>query len=114
MGLPDFVDPADAEAAIAEFERYGFHGPLNYYRAIQPYYEEAGAFVGGKIGQPSFFAFGAEDGMVKMRDISEDAVRKTATDLRGFLRLEQVGHWPQLEATERVNEALLSFLDEAV
>ena len=112
VGLPDFVDPADAQAAIAEFQRYGFHAPLNYYRAIQPYFDEAGAFVGGKIAQPSFFAFGAEDGMVKMRDIPEEGVRATATGLRGFLRLEDVGHWPQLEATDRVNEALLGFLNE--
>ena len=112
VGLPDFVDPADTQAAIVAFQRYGFHGPLNYYRAIQPYFDEAGAFVGGKIGQPSFFAFGAEDGMIKMRNIPEESVRKTATDLRGFLRLDDVGHWPQLEATDRVNEALLGFLDE--
>lgn len=112
LGLPDFVDPDDAAAAIAEFQRFGFHGPLNYYRAMQPYFEEAGAFVGATVRQPSFFAFGTEDGMVKMREMPEDALRKSATDLRGFLRLDGIGHWPQLEATDRVNEALLGFLEQ--
>lgn len=112
IGLPDFVDADDAAAAIAEFERGGFHGPLNYYRAIQPYYDMAGAFAGATVRQPSFFAFGFEDGLVKMREPDEDRLKKTATDLRGFLRLEGAGHWPQLEATERVNEALLGFLRE--
>lgn len=112
VGLPDFADPDDAAAAIAEFQRFGFHAPLNYYRAIQPYFDEAGAFAGATIRQPSFFAFGTEDGMVRMRETSEDVLRKTATDLRGFLRLDGVGHWPQLEATDQVNEALLGFLRE--
>lgn len=112
VGLPDFVDPDDAAAAIAEFERFGFHGPLNYYRAMQPYFDEAGAFAGATVRQPSFFAFGAEDGMIKMREPSENDLSRSATNLRGFMRLEGVGHWPQLEASGQVNEALLGFLRE--
>jgi pimeloyl-ACP methyl ester carboxylesterase len=30
--------------------------------------------------------------------------------LSGFVVLEGIGHWPQLEATNAVNEALLGFL----
>lgn len=112
IGLPDFVDADDAADAIADFGRGGFHGPLNYYRAIQPYYDMAGAFAGATVRQPSFFAFGSEDGLMKMREPDRDGLRKTATDLRGFLRLEGAGHWPQLEATDHVNAALLGFLAE--
>lgn len=110
VGLPAFVDPDDAAEAIAEFERSGFHAPLNYYRAMQPYFDQAGAFIGVTIDQPSFFAFGAEDGMARMRETPENAVRAAAPGLRGFLRLEGAGHWPQLEATAVVNDALLGFL----
>ena len=110
VGLPSFVDADDAAAAISDFERSGFHGPLNYYRAMQPWFDQAGAFAGAQVSQPSFFTFGAEDGMIRLRAPEEDQLRKIATDLRGFLRLEDVGHWPQLEATDRVNEALLGFL----
>ena len=112
IGLPEFVDPQDASEAIAAFQRFGFHAPLNYYRAIQPYFDEAGAFVGASIRQPSFFAFGTVDGMAILRQPSEADLKKTATDLRGFLPLENIGHWPQLEATDRVNEALLGFLSD--
>ena len=114
VGLPDFVDAEDAAAAIADFHVSGFPAPLNYYRAIQPYFDQAGAFVGAKIGQPSFFVVGSDDGMVRMRDVPEAELRRTATDLRGYLRLDGVGHWLQLEATERVNEALLGFLREVI
>ena len=112
VGLPGFVDPEDAAAAIAEFGRFGFQGPLSYYRAIQPYVDEAGAFVGATIDQPAFFAFGVEDGLMRMSGVTEAGLRATVTDLRGFLRLDGVGHWPQLEATGRVNDALLGFLHE--
>ena len=112
--MPDFVDFEDAAAAIADFQASGFHGPLNYYRAIQPYFDQAGAFVGAKVGQPSFLIIGSDDGMVRMRDVPEAELRRTATDLRGYLRLDGVGHWLQLEATERVNEALLGFLREVI
>jgi pimeloyl-ACP methyl ester carboxylesterase len=32
------------------------------------------------------------------------------TDLRSFSMLEGVGHWPQLEAPDATNAALLAFL----
>lgn len=110
VGTPDFTDTEDMAAAVAEFQRDGFHGPLNYYRAIQPYFDQAGAFAGATIRQPSFFAFGEDDGMVRMRRTEEEELRATLTDLRGLLPLPGVGHWPQLEATEDVNRALLDFL----
>ncbi len=112
VGLPDFVDADAAAAAISEFEQHGFHGPLNYYRAMQTWFDQAGAFAGAAIRQPSLFAFGSEDGMIRMRAPAEGDLRKVATDLRGFRQLNGVGHWPQLEATDRVNEALVGFLWE--
>lgn len=113
VGIPPFANRGDVEAAIAEFERSGFHGPLNYYRAMQPYFDEAGAFVGAIIKQPAFYLFGTEDGMVKMRAVKEEELAAVVSDLRGFLPIEGVGHWPQLEASEVVSEALLDFLRSA-
>ncbi len=113
IGLPDFVDAEDAASAIADFERSGFHGPLNYYRAMQTYFDQAGVFIGATIRQPAFLAFGARDGMIQMRSPAEDDLRKMVPNLQGFLQLDGVGHWPQLEATDRVNAALLGFLEGA-
>ena len=114
VGIPSFAERADVEAAIVGFERDGFNGPLNYYRAIQPYFDQAGAFAGARIRQPSFFAFGTEDGMAKVRVMQAADVAQSATDLRGFLPIERVGHWPQLEASETVNRALLEFLAKLI
>ncbi|GJG89363.1 epoxide hydrolase [Gemmatimonadetes bacterium T265] len=110
IGVPPFADADDVAAAVGEFTRHGFRGPLNYYRAIQPYFDEAGAFAGAPIRQPSFFTVGAVDGMQRLRAATEAGLRPTLPGLRGFVELPGVGHWPQLEATAVVNDALLGFL----
>lgn len=92
VGTPPFADRSDLEAAIGDFERDGFHRPLNYYRAIQPYFDMGGAFAGARIAQPSFFAFGTQDGIVKMRDVRRAELETVATDLRGFQPIEGAGH----------------------
>lgn len=112
IGVPDFADADDVAAAIMDFTRNGFHGPLNYYRAVEPFSAMANAFAGATIRQPSFFMMGTADGLNKMRKITEEALRPGLPGLRGFIALDGVGHWPQLEATEIVNKALIAFLND--
>jgi pimeloyl-ACP methyl ester carboxylesterase len=110
VGIPGFADRGDMKAAIAEFERTGFRGPLNYYRAIDSFFAMSSAFVGASIRQPSFFMIGSADGLNKLLRVTEETLRSTLPGLSGFVVLEGIGHWPQLEATNAVNEALLGFL----
>ena len=37
-------------------------------------------------------------------------MRSNLMDLRSFVMLEGVGHWPQLEAPDATNAALIAFL----
>ncbi len=113
VAVPAWADPEDFRAAIADFQRNGFHGPLNYYRAIQPFYDMAGAFAGAKVERPSFFLIGKADGLASFRKITEEDLRAPLPALRGFVELDDVGHWPQLEATDAVNSALLGFLTQS-
>jgi len=62
------------------------------------------------IEQPSFFLSGAADGLNSVRSPTEASLRKTLPGLRGFVALDRVGHWPQVEAPEEFNAALLQFL----
>ena len=112
MPRPAFVDSEDFDAAIADFERNGFHGPLNYYRAIQPYFDMAGAFSGAKITPPSFYLFGKDDGMARFRKTTREDLDYVLADLRGLVELDGFGHWPQLEAKEVVNSQLVRFLKD--
>jgi pimeloyl-ACP methyl ester carboxylesterase len=96
---------------IPVFARTGFHGALNYYRAIDLFWSKASrAFAGAKIRQPSFFLTGAADGLNAVRQPTEASLKETIPGLRGFAELEGVGHWPQLEAPDRFNRSLIGFL----
>jgi pimeloyl-ACP methyl ester carboxylesterase len=97
--------------AVAAFTRTGFHGPLNYYRAIDPFTRHSAAFAGAKIRQPSMFLAGTLDGLNLVAQPKAESMRSDLTDLRSFTMLEGVGHWPQLEAPDATKAALLAFLE---
>lgn len=109
--LPDFVDPEDFAVMIGQFERNGFHRPLNYYRALEPYLNMLTAFAGRRIQIPSFFLMGAVDGLNELHHVTQEDLCHVLADLRGFIELPDVGHWPQLEAAKQTNAALLGFLE---
>jgi pimeloyl-ACP methyl ester carboxylesterase len=111
IGIPPFADRDDAEIMIAGFQRDGFHGPLNIYRGMEPYFDQAKAFAGKKIEQPAFFVFGTADGMIKIRALKEEELIPSVPNLQGYLHIDGVGHWPQLEASDVVNDALVAFLN---
>jgi pimeloyl-ACP methyl ester carboxylesterase len=98
-----------AEAA-ASFTRTGFHGALNYYRSVDAFTRHSAAFAGAKIRQPSMFLAGTADGLNLVAQPNEESMRINLPGLRSFTMLEGVGHWPQLEAPDATNEALLAFL----
>jgi len=108
---PRSIDQDYLDEAVASFARTGFHGPLNYYRAIDPFFKVATrTFAGAVIRQPSFFLVGGRDGLNKLREPSEAGLRPMLPGLLGMLVIERAGHWPQLEAASEVNAALLDFL----
>ena len=53
--VPRTIDATYIADAVAAFTRTGFHGPLNYYRAIDPFTPNSVAFAGAKIRQPPCF-----------------------------------------------------------
>jgi pimeloyl-ACP methyl ester carboxylesterase len=107
---PRTIDSTYITEAVAAFTRTGFHGALNYYRSIEPFTRNSAAFAGAKIRQPSMFLAGTLDGLNLITPPTPESMRTNLTDLRSFTMLEAVGHWPQLEAPEATNAALLAFL----
>ncbi|WP_108610555.1 alpha/beta hydrolase [Aminobacter sp. MSH1] len=107
------IDPAYLDEAIASFARTGFHGALNYYRALDPFLSVASrTYAGAVIQQPSFFLTGRRDGLNSLLQPSESALRPGMPGLRGLVMIEEAGHWPQLETPNEVDAALLAFLAE--
>ena len=95
---------------IAEFQRTGFHGGLNYYRAAEPYFVLSAPWKGAKIVQPSFFIWGKADGLKELYPLSLDDLRAGLPGLAGGLELDNVGHWVQHEAAAEVSDQLLKFV----
>jgi pimeloyl-ACP methyl ester carboxylesterase len=98
------------EHNVAEFQRTGFHGGLNYYRAAEPYFYLSAFLKGAKITQPCFYIVGKADGLKALYPLTLDQLRVRLPGLVESLELDNVGHWVQHEASAEVNEQLLKFL----
>lgn len=108
--LPSWAPPDYVAHNIAEFQRTGFHGGLNYYRAAEPYFILSAAWKGAKVVQPSFFIWGKADGLKELYPLSLEDLRAGLPGLAGGLELDNVGHWVQHEAAAEVSDQLLKFV----
>lgn len=108
--LPDWLSEEDLAFYVAEFERSGFRGPLNYYRNHDLTWElTAGAPE--TIRQPAMFVAGDRDGVILMAGDALQKLPERVPDLRINELIPGAGHWTQQEAPEAVNKSLLTFLE---
>lgn len=102
----------DFDALATEFERTGFTGGLNWYRALDLNWELTEPYQSANVEVPAFFVYGERDcdmegfsgpdpiGMMKSRVV----------DLREVVSVPEAGHLVQLEKTAEVNSLLVRFL----
>lgn len=107
--LPAWLTQSDLDYFVAEFERSGFRGPLNWYRNLDRNWELGAPWQGHRIGQPAAFISGDRD-LIRMNPTWEPQMREVMADLRQVTILPGIGHWTQQEAPEQVNGALIRFL----
>src|SRR5262249_12225392 len=116
--LPEWLTEEDLDYYVAQYERSGFRGPLNWYRNIDRNLEltpQLEASETAKIEQPSFFIAGTKDPVLQFaggRGVKQ--MDKWLADLRGKVFIEGVGHWTPMERPAEVNEALIGFLKSAL
>ena len=108
--LPSWAEKDYVAHNITEFQRTGFHGGLNYYRAAEAYFALSAPWRGAKITQPAFFIWGKADGLKLLYPLTIDQMQAGIPNLVGGMELDNVGHWVQHEATEVVNAQLVKFL----
>lgn len=114
VAVPGWADPGYVAHNIKAFEASGFRGGLNYYRAAQATFDLMPAFKNMVIRQPCLYIYGAADGLADVFHPTPPTLaelRRTAPGLTDCIRLENVGHWIQHEAADRVNAELVAFLD---
>lgn len=108
--LPGWLSQEELDRYVAEFERTGFTGGLNWYRNLDRNWELTADLAGARVEVPSLFIGGADDPVIRMTppSVAHDAL----ADHRGDVVVEGAGHWVQQEKPDEVNRALLRFLQE--
>jgi pimeloyl-ACP methyl ester carboxylesterase len=112
--LPHWLSEDDIAFYTSEFERTGFTGGLNWYRAMDLSWELTAPFEGAKVTPPAMFIAGREDGVLSFpgMDATVSGLKTFVPDLRRTLLIDGAGHWVQQERPNEVNAALLQFLSE--
>ena len=99
----------------SEYERTGFQGGLQWYRArTQGLYDaELQLFSGRTIDVPSLFIAGKSDWGTYQRPGNFERMQQSAcTRMLGCHLIDGAGHWVQQEQPERVSDLLLGFAQQ--
>ncbi|KAI0346416.1 alpha/beta-hydrolase [Trametopsis cervina] len=115
VGQNEWLRDEDLAVYVEEFNRTGFQGGLNGYRASftdEALVDQPRLFYGKKVEIPAMFIGGAKDwgvyqtpnGIAKMRSLF---VRMSDED---FVLVDGAGHWVQQENADAVVHHLLRFL----
>jgi len=110
--LPAWIGERDLDYYVAQFERTGFRGGLNWYRNLRRSWELYGPWRGQIIRQPSLFIAGSRDGVLKFpaSKAQIEAFPKTLPGLRGSHILDGAGHWIQQERGPEVCRLVVDFV----
>lgn len=110
-----WLSQAELTVYAGEYERNGFQGGLNWYRATRDpqCLAQLQLFHGKTIDVPAAFIGGASDWGVYQSPGALDRMPQACTQLLGRHLIDGAGHWVQQEQPETVAELLLSFLDAA-
>ena len=111
-----WLTDSDLSVYVAEFERSGFQGGLNWYRAgIGGSFEsELQLFSGRTIDVPSIFIAGKKDWGVFQQPGAVECMQETVcTRMLGCHLLDGAGHWVQQEQPELVASLVVRLLRQA-
>lgn len=105
---------SDIKVYVDEFQRNGFQGALNYYRALTsppaPLTNGGLLWAGRKIEVPYFFLGGKYDWQTYIAYGALENQYETSTDYRGAVLLPKSGHWLYIEQPEETLAHIKDFL----
>jgi pimeloyl-ACP methyl ester carboxylesterase len=109
--LPPWLPQEDLDFYVAEFERTGFTGGLNWYRNIDRSWELLAPWQGATVQPPALYMAGDRDLVVGFPGMDQliPNLERFVPNLRDSVMLPGCGHWTQQERAEEVNERLIEF-----
>ncbi|KAF3659805.1 putative condensin-2 complex subunit H2-like [Capsicum annuum] len=110
--LPCWLSEKDIDYYASKYEKTGFTGGLNYYRALDLNWELTAAWTGAKVKVPVKFIVGDLDSTYNgAKDyINNGGMKKDVPLLEKVVILENVGHFLQQEKPIEVNKQIHNFL----
>ncbi|SEM31130.1 alpha/beta fold hydrolase [Streptacidiphilus jiangxiensis] len=110
--LPAWLSDADIAVFVAEYEKNGFTGGLNWYRNLDRNWELSAAWDRLPLLVPGRYITGDRDLVGSFPGMQEGvaALPLLYPALQPTLTLPGCGHWTQQERPAEVNAALLEFL----
>ncbi|MFX4291913.1 alpha/beta fold hydrolase [Streptomyces bohaiensis] len=109
--LPAWLTESELDSHAAEFERTGFTGALNRYRAMDRDWADLAPLAGAAIDRPALFVGGERDASLTWLADAVAAFPRTLPGLRGHHVLPGCGHWVQQERPDATNRLLVDWLD---
>jgi pimeloyl-ACP methyl ester carboxylesterase len=110
--LPDWLSEDELEHYVADFERTGMWGALNWYRCMDINWEILAPYEHRKVEVPALYVAADRDMPWVWARQNIDQMGEWIPDLRGQVLLNNCGHWMQQEVPDQLNAALVGFLDE--
>jgi len=107
-----WLSQADLDYYVAEFQRAGFRGGLNYYRNFDRNWETTAQLADVQILVPALFLAGEKDLVIggATKEQLAASMSKRVKDLRNVEIYPGTGHWVQQERADEVNKAVIAFL----
>lgn len=108
-----WLTQAEFDTLVADFERTGFTGGLNWYRNLDRNWELTAAYADAKVEVPAFFLYGEHDPDMEGFSGRDPlaTMRAAVPNLRAVVEVPRAGHLVQLENPEAVNDFLLGSLN---
>ncbi|CAH8364531.1 unnamed protein product [Eruca vesicaria subsp. sativa] len=114
--IPDWITEDELQVYADKFQRSGFTGPLNYYRAMDLNWEILAPWQDSKIVVPTKFIFGDKDmgneGEHGKKQYARGDMFKGLVPNLEITFIEDGHHYIQQEKSKQVSEEMLSFFNK--
>ncbi|SPA03855.1 Alpha/beta hydrolase [Cupriavidus taiwanensis] len=110
--LPSWLTNEDLETFVDQFSRGGFAGPINWYRNIDRNWTLTAFLDGARIQQPTMFAAGESDGVIRMAKMEYETLEINVPKLWKKTLIRHAGHWLQQEQPHETSQLLIEFLQQ--